>query len=559
MHKSLLLTVFSLLHIFTISLSLAAQDTCATAAELDVSSSCQVQVFNNTDYTASDESPYPTCGSLGTLMDGWFTVTVPDNGSLIVETTQVINGLSDMVIQAYTGSCGNLIPLACDDDGGELGHSLLSFINLTPSTTIYLRVFEYSSDAVGDFGLCSYAIETQAPGNFCSSALALPLADTCMVIAIDHTNATASEHGFNSCISDSYTDSWLSVEVPESGALLIETKTIPGGLTDMIMQIFSGDCDNLLTVDCDDDGGPGFQSQLFISDRTPGEILYIQLSEISGATGIFGICAIAVESSTGDRCADAAYLSPLPTCTPQFFTNLGQTNSNNGTDLICGIEGVGIDNWFSTTIPSSGNLVIETVSISGSSNTDHIMQVYAGTCGELIVIDCNDDGPTGTTSYVELSNRIPGELIYFEVVEFGSNQYGQFGVCSYDPSATDEDGDLWSIIDDCDDTDPTINPDAEDIPDNGIDEDCDGSDLVATHAIANTSLKLFPNPTNGILNFEFEGNFTFELYNISGRALQSGTLSHHLDISSYHNGIYVLIIQDPRSNDRIFEQIILNK
>ena len=39
---------------------------------------------------------------------------------------------------------------------------------------------------------------------------------------------------------------------------------------------------------------------------------------------------------------------------------------------------------------------------------------------------------------------------------------------------SDADGDGWYVLDDCDDEDPAVNPDAVEVCDNGIDDDCDG-------------------------------------------------------------------------------------
>ena len=49
-----------------------------------------------------------------------------------------------------------------------------------------------------------------------------------------------------------------------------------------------------------------------------------------------------------------------------------------------------------------------------------------------------------------------------------------------DSPVTDDDGDGFTVEDgDCDDADDGVNPGAYDVPDNGIDEDCDGQDATA--------------------------------------------------------------------------------
>ena len=56
----------------------------------------------------------------------------------------------------------------------------------------------------------------------------------------------------------------------------------------------------------------------------------------------------------------------------------------------------------------------------------------SGTSGSFTEIACSDDDGTGTHALVSLSGRTPGEIIYVRVVDFGSNDFGEFGICAHD-------------------------------------------------------------------------------------------------------------------------------
>ena len=281
-----------------------------------------------TDWNASNPSNPCAAVTRGEYEDYTISVIAPP---ACAPPAPVASGVADMVANinwpaVTSAALGyeyvlNTVATVPTGSGTAISGITYAASALTPLTTYYFHV--RSVCAIGTFSTwntVSFTTLATPPANDnCANATVLTPGAAFATNPLVGTNigSTASTGAPDpGCASYSGGDVWYSVVVPASGSITFDSASVSGSLiSDTGMAIYSGPCSTLVLVECDDDDSAnGSFSKISLTNRTPGEVLYVRFWEYGNNDfGTFQVSAYdaSLSNSSFDTSNFVAYPNPV--------------------------------------------------------------------------------------------------------------------------------------------------------------------------------------------------------------------------------------------------------
>ena len=381
--KSTLLLIF--LFSFFTATTIAQGNTCATATALTINAAPITGTVS--DATVNDPTA-AACAGGAITRDGWYLFVA----SASTATVSVTSGSRQLVLYAYSGTCGTLAQVSCANANTTAGAQteVMNLTGLTPTATYYVRVVNSTSN---NMALDAVSVTGPPTNNLCTNATSLPCGTT--NLAGTTVNTANIVHG-TGCTMSNY-GVWYTF-VGDGQQTTITTNPA----FDIKLSVSTGTCAALTNIVCTDT-----LPETATFTTVVGTTYYVYVAGWSSSgttTGTFTIsrsCAPAPVPPVNNLCTTATSL-------PCGTTNLAGTTVNTAnisqSTGCSNISNYGV--WY--TFVGDGN----PTTITTNPSFDIKLSVSTGTCATMSNIVCTDASPEtatfsttiGTTYYVYIAS-----------------------------------------------------------------------------------------------------------------------------------------------------------
>jgi len=290
---------------------------------------------------------------------------------------------------------------------------------------------------------------------------------------------------------------------------------------DMVIELFKDSCGSEI-LECTNENGPGEAEVIVAPFLEPGVTHFVRVyhfGDFASETTTFSIVVARGENPDNDECVDAINLNIKNGCDPVTGVAAGTPSSPSA----CSGSESG-DIWYSFTATNSELFI----TVVGQLQFDAVIELWDECDGMLLA--CQDDAFKGEAEILLAKDLIIGKKYFVRVYDytFPTIQTAIFHICvSQDP--------------------PVLS-------------------LPNQIRVGVPKIKIYPNPTNSLINLEFQSNndakISISLKNLNGKFIHDeeltdffGDFTKKIDLSNNVNGVYFLQIKSEHLN--ISKKIVL--
>jgi len=209
-----------------------------------------------------------------TYNDVWYTFTPSETNSYFFNRS-LTTGTSTTYLSVYSGDCGSLTRINSSCYSTALSEDLIA------GETYYVSVASYGEI---DFDLCIYPEDTTPPANDeCVDAISLPvetnITDLDSATQTDGEIGAATDSGVADNAGTANDDVWYSFTATVTDINIDVIDDFDG-----VVEVFSGDCTTLTSIEHDDFDGANSNPSISRSDYTVGETYYVRVYNYASVT-----------------------------------------------------------------------------------------------------------------------------------------------------------------------------------------------------------------------------------------------------------------------------------